>query len=78
MATTQRWEYLTIQIGFFGMNSNHPAARFINGMEIKDWKKVPLHAFITRLGADGWEMSGTMSIFGTNDGNYLFFKRPIP
>lgn len=63
MAPIQKWETLTVQIGFFGMNSDHPTPRFVNGVEITDWKKVPLHAFIMRLGAnaDGWEMSGTFN-----------------
>ncbi|HVB25001.1 MAG TPA: hypothetical protein VNG51_23905 [Ktedonobacteraceae bacterium] len=78
MATMQKWDTLTVEMGFFGMNSDHPAPRFVNGVEIKDWKKVPLHAFITQLGADGWEMSGTINISGTSSGNFLFFKRPRP
>ena len=77
MAPIQRWEYLTIQIGAFGMSSDHAAAKFVNGMEIKDWKKVPLHSFIIRLGADGWEMSGTFTPGGSLP-SYLFFKRPMP
>ena len=76
MATRQRWEYLTVQTGTFGIvNANQLAAQFLNGHEIKDWKKVPLHAFLAGLGADGWEMSGT---FNSGLNNYLFFKRPIP
>ncbi len=77
MATKQQWETLTVQIGFYGIGSNHLAARFVNGVEIEDWKEVPLHAFITRLGAEGWEMSGAMSITGISDGHCLFFKRPL-
>lgn len=41
MATRQKWEYLTVQTGFFGIvNINQLAAQFVNGSEIKDWKKV--------------------------------------
>ncbi len=76
MAARQKCETLTVQIGFYGINGTHPAAKSVNGVEVKDWKKVPLHAFITRLGADSWEMAGTISMTGFD--HLLFFKRPIP
>jgi hypothetical protein len=33
--------------------------------------------FLTQLGTDGWEMTGTISVTGTY-GQHLFFKRPQP
>ena len=75
-----RWEYLTVQIESYGFNHDYLAVRFVNGTEQKDWKKIPLHAFITGLGIDGWEMTGVLSPNSGGAGfhNYLFFKRPQP
>jgi hypothetical protein len=67
----QKWEYLTIQVEF--PNGANAAPRFINGQELRDWKKIPLHSLISQLGEDGWEMTSILSI-----GCYLFFKRPKP
>ncbi len=70
-----RWEYLTVQTGFFGLNNNKIGPQFVNGQELKDWKKVSLPQFLNQLGTDGWEMSSTLSVWsGTS--TYLFFKRP--
>ena len=71
----QHWQYLVVETGWFGLNSTQLAARLVNGQELKDWKKTPLHLFLTQLGADGWEMTGTISVPATY-GQYLFFKRP--
>lgn len=72
-----KWEYLEVNLTIFGFNNENMAAQFVNGQPLKDWKRVPLHEFINRLGADGWEMSGTISItYGGK--NCLFFKRPKP
>jgi hypothetical protein len=73
----QKWEYLTVKLENFGMNSQHLTARFVNGSELKDWKKTSLDSFIFRLGQDSWEMTGTLTAYGVNN-HYLFFKRPKP
>ena len=73
----QRWQYLTVETGWFGMSKTQLAAQLVNGQEIKDWKKTPLHVFLTQLGADGWEMTGTISVTGSY-AQHLFFKRPQP
>nr|HET6903443.1 hypothetical protein [Ktedonobacteraceae bacterium] len=72
-----KWEYLEVKIGFFGFEGRNAAAQYMNDQPLKDWKRVPLHEFINRLGADGWEMSGNISISGSAD-NRLFLKRPKP
>jgi hypothetical protein len=69
-----RWEYLTVEIDSFGIDGKHYAAHYINGAELRDWKKTPLHDFINRLGVDGWEMTGTIILYRTS----LFFKRSRP
>ncbi|MGI9061018.1 MAG: hypothetical protein ACR2H5_20845 [Ktedonobacteraceae bacterium] len=72
-----KWEYLEVNLTIFGFNNANIAAQFVNGQPLKDWKRVPLNEFINRLGADGWEMSGTISItYGGHSA--LFFKRPKP
>lgn len=72
-----RWEYLTVEIGSFGIGGDQYAARYANGKELKDWKKTSLPDFISRLGMDEWEMTGTLSPYSATR-NYLFFKRPRP
>ena len=73
-----RWEYLTVQIGYFGFNNDRFAPRFENGLELKDWKHIELQTYLNNPGRAGWEMSGTLSISGGNMPNHIFFKRPIP
>lgn len=73
----QRWEYLVATVDWFGFNGNEPGIRSLNGQELKDWKRTPLHTLLTQLGADGWEMTGTISVMGTKSHN-LFFKRSTP
>lgn len=73
----QTWEYLTVQLGTFGIKNDKLAVQFLNGQELRDWKSVPLTQFLNQLGANGWEMSGTLSSPNGNI-NYLIFKRPSP
>ncbi len=75
----QKWEYLDIQLGAFpsGLNNVVTAPRFVNGQELKDWKKIALHDFINQLGMDGWEMTGTFNPT-PSQADHLFFKRPKP
>jgi len=73
----QTWEYLTVQLGTFGIKNDRLAVQFLNGQELRDWKSVPLNQFLNQLGGNGWEISGTLS---SSNGtiNYLIFKRPSP
>ena len=69
----QKWEYLTIRLGGVERWSTVDAfAWFVNDQEVKNWKKISIHTFISELGQDGWEMTGALS----SHGGYLFFKRP--
>jgi len=73
----QRWEYLYVETGWFGLGGTQLAARSVNAQELSDWKKIPLHTFLTQLGLHGWELTGTISVPGAH-AQHLFFKRPIP
>jgi hypothetical protein len=78
MSLNPQWEYLTVLVSpeFLDYEELHPKS--VNGQELKNWKKIDLHTFLSQLGADHWEMTCTISIpigearVGTN---YLFFKR---
>ena len=71
----QRWEYLTIQLGYLSKEGYLPIApRFANGQELKDW--ISLSGYVSQLGEEGWEMAGTISVPGTSE-HYLFFKRMV-
>lgn len=73
----QRWDYLTVRLDHFGaMAPQQLAPRFVNGQELKDWKKISVSAFLSQLGQDGWEMCGMLNT--QRDENCLFFKRPKP
>ena len=57
----------------------HPKS--VNGQELTSWKKIDLNTFLSQLGADHWEMTGTISISAGEHragANYLFFKRIKP
>lgn len=73
----QKWEYLTVQISSFGMAHDRLAPQFINGQELRDWKKTSISGLMKQLGEEGWEMTGTINVSQTNE-YYLFFKRPKP
>ncbi|HEX9036101.1 MAG TPA: hypothetical protein VF808_03835 [Ktedonobacterales bacterium] len=66
-----QWEYLVLD---FGLNR----ARSVNGHEIPYWQRQPmsLSEYINQLGAEGWEMTGSLTGEDYNFGR-LFFKRPI-
>ena len=72
-----KWEYLTVQLGYFGFNNDKFAPQFVNGKELPDWKRRSLSEYLDQLGKEGWEMSGAMSTW-SGTVNHLFFKRPIP
>lgn len=73
-----KWEYLTVQIGYFGFSNDKIAPRFENGGELRDWKRIDLQTYLNNLGRAGWEMSGTMSTLTSTVYPLLFFKRSIP
>lgn len=78
MSLSTQWEYLTVLVSpeIFDYEELHPKS--VNGQELKNWKKIDLNTFLSQVGTDHWEMTGTMSLSvgearaGTN---YLFFKR---
>jgi hypothetical protein len=74
----QRWEYLTVKLEVTGFNNSTLAPQSVNGQMLNDWKKIPLHEYISLLGADGWEMTGTTNIIYGSGFYFLFFKRPRP
>jgi hypothetical protein len=73
----QRWQYLVAETDWFGFNNSQFGIRLVNGQELRDWKKISMHLYLTQLGADGWEMTGTLGVPGSAK-DYLFFKRPQP
>ncbi|GCE21634.1 hypothetical protein [Dictyobacter kobayashii] len=78
MSSSPQWEYLTVLVApeILDYKELHPKA--VNGQELQNWKKLDLNTFLGQLGANHWEMTGTISISvdesraGTS---YLFFKR---
>ena len=81
MSFSPQWEYLTVLVSpeFLDYEEIHPKS--VNGQELKNWKKIDLNTFLSQLGADHWEMTGTISISAGEHrakANYLFFKRVKP
>ena len=77
----QRWEYLVVETRSFGFSLTSFTAYKVNGRELGDWKKTPLHVFLTQLGTDGWEMTGIVSFASgtySTTPHHMFFKRPRP
>ena len=71
----QTWEYLTLQLEYPG---GRATARSMNGQDLRDWKRTPLHLLLNQLGADGWELAGATGYHVSNATNELLFKRPKP
>lgn len=72
-----RWEYLTVRLENFGLNGEKIGVKYLNGQELKDWKKVSVEQFLNQLGNNGWELVvGLPAYSGTM--NLLLFKRPSP
>ncbi len=65
------------RIDVTGFNNNTLAPHLVNGQELNNWKKTPLHDFIARLETNGWEMAGTISIYGSYH-HFLYFKWSHP
>ncbi|MDQ6661590.1 MAG: hypothetical protein M3Z24_11570, partial [Chloroflexota bacterium] len=59
MQLSPQWEYLTVLIdtSWFVI---HP--RSVNGQELNNWKKIDLNTFLSQLGADHWEMTGSINV----------------
>ncbi len=80
MSLSPQWEYLTVLVSpeFLDYEEIHPKS--VNGQELKNWKKIDLNTFLSQLGADHWEMTGTIVISSgeRKEANYLFFKRIKP
>ena len=81
MSLSTQWEYLTVLVSpeMLDYEEIHPKA--VNGQELKNWKKIDLPTFLSQLGTDHWEMTGTISISvgeARTGANYLFFKRIKP
>lgn len=79
MSFIPQWEYLTVFVSAELLNYEVLHPKSVNGQDLKDWKKIDLNTFLSQLGADRWEMTGTISISRENAStNYLFFKRLKP
>ncbi len=81
MSVSPQWEYLTVLVSpeILDYEELHPKS--VNGQELKNWKKIDLNTFLSQLGAEHWEMTGTISISIEEDRagvSYLFFKRIKP
>ena len=80
MSFSPQWEYLTVLVSpeFLDYEEIHPKS--VNGQELENWKKIDLNTFLSQLGADHWEMTGTIVISSgeRKEANYLFFKRIKP
>ncbi len=81
MSLNPHWEYLTVLVApeLLDYEELHPKS--VNGQELKNWKKINLPTFLSQLGEESWEMTGTIaiSVDETRAGiSYLFFKRIKP
>ena len=78
MASSPQWEYLTVLVApeLLDYEEIHPKS--VNGQELRNWKNIDLNTFLSQLGVEQWEMTGTISISGgaaRAGTSYLFFKR---
>ena len=78
MSFSPQWEYLTVLVAPEVLDYEEIHPKSVNGQELKNWKKIDLNTFLSQLGAERWEMTGTISISveeARTGTNYLFFKR---
>jgi hypothetical protein len=62
--TPQKWDYLVVNlVRSYGMNYR------ANGMKMAEWKDLPLHDMLARVGQQGYELVAY-------DGANYIFKRP--
>ena len=81
MAVSPQWEYLTVLVSTELLDYEELHPKSVNGQELESGKKMDLNTFLSQLGADHWEMTGTISISAGEHragANYLFFKRIKP
>jgi len=84
----QKWEYLYV---IFDFHWENPLPRWINGQEIKNWKKASFYDTLTNYGENGWELitytHRLEKLKSKKDDNreyevtivpYMIFKRPKP
>ena len=68
----QKWEYLYVGVDY---NSDKP--RYINGQELRDWKRQPhISVFMNQMGEQGWELVAFFNPSATV--SPMVFKRPKP
>lgn len=66
----QGWDYLVVHL--HGQQSPGCRVVALNDEELVNWGKgPPLHEYLNKLGADGWELTSQLG-----DGYGLIFKRP--
>ena len=81
MPVSSQWEYLTVLVSTELLDYEEFHPKSVNGQELENWKQIDLNTFLSQLGADHWEMTGTISISAGEHrarANYLFFKRVKP
>jgi hypothetical protein len=81
MPVSPQWEYMTVLVATELLDNKELHPQSVNGQELESWKQIDLNTFLSQLGADHWEMTGTISISAGEHragANYLFFKRITP
>ena len=78
MSSSPQWEYLLVQVSPEALDYEAIHPKSANGQELRNWKQIDMSAFLSQLGTDSWEMTGTISnsVGDVKAGvSYLFFKR---
>ena len=82
MPVSPQWEYLTVLVSTELLDYKELHPKSVNGQELESWKKIDLNTFLSQLGGDHWEMTGTIivssSLSERKEASYLFFKRIKP
>ena len=81
MLVSPQWEYVTVLVATELLDYKELHPQSVNGQELESWKQIDLNTFLSQLGTDHWEMTGTISISAGEHragANYLFFKRITP
>jgi len=68
-AAVEKWEYLFAE--WQDTTPNGQVIRAVDGVDLPQWKSIPLEFVISLLGEDGWELAH----FGEHT-TKLIFKRP--
>ena len=61
MAGSPQWEYLTVLVSTELLDYEEFHPKSVNGQELENWKQIDLNTFLSQLGADYWEMTGTIT-----------------